>query len=545
MHIAQFLFAPAGQTDRDTQIPVVEWDESIVPPESAFDVVFLDQEKPSKVMELPIAVMIEPSPQEEKAQIQNGDAIPAPDTPFDMTELPAVTPKLAGDLRRTLPELTVASQRMPEDYTRGDVDLAKPLSSANTVPDDGVSARPEPDSASLAHGTDVSLARSVVAVDAPQDVGDGASDVAEAEMSKPVVEGAADAPVSALLTPDQQAPKAIEHPQAPAEKEVSSAGQARSEPRSMAGMVHDALLARKDVMPGPSLLNQRPAEPGVAATFTRVLDHRAGADIPRSALERPTESVASHREKNPVPMKSESPRNVSVTTPKPVDAVQPQSIPAPQAEDAAPNGPAPSLASGSDLKTAQAPDMMKHAPMPVSALPLIFTVEQEAERPGSDEAGFRVVDQVSQTSADLKPAAIARGAELPRMVMAQIAEIVRQQPDRPVELTLSPEELGRLRMSFQTEGSAMHVVLSFERPDTLDLMRRHIDQLAQDMRELGMSDVSFTFQQQTSEGGNGAHSDDDTATPSQHPQFDPQDAPEDPLPSALNIAGRAGVDIRV
>ena len=141
MQIAQFLFAPAGQTDRDTQIPVVEWGESIVPPETAFDMVFLDQEKPSMAMELPIAVMIEPSPQEEKAQIQNGDAIPAPDTPFDMTELPAVTPKLAGDLRRTLPELTVASKRMPEDYTRGDVDLAKPLSSANTIPDDGVSAR--------------------------------------------------------------------------------------------------------------------------------------------------------------------------------------------------------------------------------------------------------------------------------------------------------------------------------------------------------------------------------------------------------------------
>ncbi|WP_298905149.1 flagellar hook-length control protein FliK [uncultured Aliiroseovarius sp.] len=512
---------------------------------SAFDIVFLDQEKPSKAMDLPTAVTIESNLEEEKAQFQKGDIIPAPDTPFDMTELSAVTPKLAGDLRRTLPDLTVAAQRMPEDFTRDDVNVAKPLPSADSIPGDGVSIRPEPDPAPLAHGTDVSLTHSAVAVDAPQDVGDSPSGLAEAEMSNPVAEGAANASVAALLTPDHQAPKALEHPQAPAEKAVLPAGQPRSEQLSMAGMVHDALLARTDVMSGPSLLNQHPAEPGVAAAFTRVLDHRAGADIPRSALERPTESAASHHEKHLVAQKSDSPQNVSVTTPKPVDAVQPQSIPAPQAEEAAPNSPAPGTASGPDLKTAQAPDMMKHAPMPVSAPPLIFTVEQEAERLASDEAGFRVVDQVSQTSADLKPAAIARGAEVPRMAMAQIAEIVRQQPDRPVELTLSPEELGRLRMSFQTEGSAMHVVLSFERPDTLDLMRRHIDQLAQDMRELGMSDVSFTFQQQTSEGGGDTHSDDAAATPSHTPQFDPQDAPEDPLPRALNIAGRAGVDIRV
>lgn len=546
MQIPQFFFALAGHTDREFQIPVADLGEPNGPSETAFGMVFLDHEKPSAAMDLPTAVTIEPNPEVGKeAQIQKEDAFPAPATLVEMTESPAAMPELADDLRRAQPELTVAAGRMPEDHTRGDVDVAKPLSSAISIPGEGVSARPDPDLVSMANWKDVPLARSAVAVNAPQDVGEGASDVTEAELFKPVAEVAARAPLAALLTPDHQAPKAIELLQAPAEKVISPAAQPRSEQRSMAGMVHDALLVRTDVMPGPSLLNARPANSGVVAAFTRVLDHRTGADTPGSALERPTESAASHHEKHLVAQKSDSPRNVSVTTPKPVDAVQPQNIPAPQAEEAAPNGPAPGTASGPDLKTAQAPDIMKHTPMPVSAPPLIFTVEQEAERSASDDAGFRVVDQVSQTSADLKPAAITRGAEVPRMAMAQIAEIVRQQPDRPVELTLSPEELGRLRMSFQTEGSAMHVVLSFERPDTLDLMRRHIDQLAQDMRELGMSDVSFTFQQQTSEGGGDTHSDDGAATPSHTPQFDRQVAPEGPMPHALNLAGRAGVDIRV
>ncbi|MCK8463349.1 flagellar hook-length control protein FliK [Aliiroseovarius sp. S1339] len=86
--------------------------------------------------------------------------------------------------------------------------------------------------------------------------------------------------------------------------------------------------------------------------------------------------------------------------------------------------------------------------------------------------------------------------DMPRIVSAQLAEVARSNPDKPVELTLNPEELGRLRLTFRTDASSMNVILQVERPETLDLMRRHIEQLAQDMHELGYDDVSFTFHQQ-------------------------------------------------
>lgn len=185
------------------------------------------------------------------------------------------------------------------------------------------------------------------------------------------------------------------------------------------------------------------------------------------------------------------------------------------------------------------------AAYPVGTAPLVQILESESERQSFDEAGFRTVEQISPTTGDLKTSVLARSAEPLRITLAQIADVVRQQPDRPVELTLSPEELGRLRMSFQSEGSAMHVTLSFERPDTLDLMRRHIDQLAQDLRAFGMSEVTFSFQQQTSDGGGGAFPNGGTAGSSNEQHSDPRAASDDVAPIVLNIARGAGVDIRV
>ncbi|WP_185960981.1 flagellar hook-length control protein FliK [Aliiroseovarius halocynthiae] len=179
--------------------------------------------------------------------------------------------------------------------------------------------------------------------------------------------------------------------------------------------------------------------------------------------------------------------------------------------------------------------------------PFVMAMQSEvdAEQSIEDDIGFRSVDHVSIQSSESKQSPPARGPEIPRMVSAQISEIIRQQPDRPVELTLSPEELGRLRMSFQSDGSSMHVTLSFERPDTLDLMRRHIDQLAQDLRTSGLSDVSFTFQQQTADGGDGSPSGDGRPGFAETDTHNTLAGPADDTPIVLNVAGQTGVDIRV
>jgi flagellar hook-length control protein FliK len=75
----------------------------------------------------------------------------------------------------------------------------------------------------------------------------------------------------------------------------------------------------------------------------------------------------------------------------------------------------------------------------------------------------------------------------------QIVAAIAQFPDRPVELTLAPEELGKVSLTLASQDSGMSVHVRADRPETLDLMRRHIDQLARDFRDLGLGDVAFSF----------------------------------------------------
>ena len=82
---------------------------------------------------------------------------------------------------------------------------------------------------------------------------------------------------------------------------------------------------------------------------------------------------------------------------------------------------------------------------------------------------------------------------LPPGSSQRIVESLSQFPDRPVEVTLSPEELGRVRMSLATHDGALTMLVQADRPETLELLRRHIDTLAQDLRDLGFEDLTFAF----------------------------------------------------
>lgn len=133
-----------------------------------------------------------------------------------------------------------------------------------------------------------------------------------------------------------------------------------------------------------------------------------------------------------------------------------------------------------------------------------------------------------------------------RQVAAQIAEIARPMPDRPVEVALNPEELGRVRISFATENGALHVTLSAERPETLDLMRRHIDALAQELRQAGYRDLGFSFGSGGSEGqmtqsGSGGRA---TQGAPAHAISETETAAPIPAPLA-NTRAEGGVDLRL
>lgn len=203
-------------------------------------------------------------------------------------------------------------------------------------------------------------------------------------------------------------------------------------------------------------------------------------------------------------------------------------------------------------RTAQTPPQMT-APAPTNPIqsgPVNAALNPSDEKPlrdSSDMAEFGL-DQPR----DLRPGvAVARDPMMPmrpdmgRNIAEQIAQVAQKLADGPVEITLKPEELGKLRMQMITHDTGISMIVTAERPETIDLMRRHIDQLAQEYRELGYENISFAFGQ---EGG--AKNDGDG---SDHPTSD-QNGPMNPAnnePGAenatqtANISDAQGVDIRL
>jgi flagellar hook-length control protein FliK len=83
--------------------------------------------------------------------------------------------------------------------------------------------------------------------------------------------------------------------------------------------------------------------------------------------------------------------------------------------------------------------------------------------------------------------------ELPRHISHQIKDALHRSTARQIEFQLSPVELGRVKISIQTVDGAVSVLIAADRPDTIDLMRRHLDLLAADFREIGFHEARFTF----------------------------------------------------
>lgn len=119
----------------------------------------------------------------------------------------------------------------------------------------------------------------------------------------------------------------------------------------------------------------------------------------------------------------------------------------------------------------------------------------------------------------------------------QIAEAVRMGSGNPVELVLSPEELGRVVISFQGEGESLRIHLTAERPETLDLLRRHVGELAAELKAQGYDSAGFSF------GRSGRNPSDTTqpALPLSPVSETPIPDPQRPMP----VHGAGSLDLRL
>ncbi|WP_169583119.1 flagellar hook-length control protein FliK [Rhodobacter capsulatus] len=162
----------------------------------------------------------------------------------------------------------------------------------------------------------------------------------------------------------------------------------------------------------------------------------------------------------------------------------------PEAEPVRNRAAAPAQASVAEMvvkatETAAGPatPTLEGAAQTSSSAPMSFSTTGAPERAGHLTGGGE--------------AAAAQRAASPHAIAHQMSQALADAGNRTVELTLSPEELGKVRMTLTSNDGAITVTVQAERPETLDLMRRNIDSLARDFRDMGYSNVGFDFGQQT------------------------------------------------
>lgn len=213
-----------------------------------------------------------------------------------------------------------------------------------------------------------------------------------------------------------------------------------------------------------------------------------------------------------------------------------------------------------DIDSAQTESGNTALPSAVDS-PLISALNLQAaatDGAGSSAISFGLVDDF-QTTMGSAQQALGLNASFTQELQVdfssrfatQISEAAKQLPDGPIEISLSPEELGKVKLTFQvSEAGAMNVVVAAERPETLELLRRNADTLLQDFQDLGYEQSSFEFQQD----GQSAEQNGDGEQPNRE-SFDfnasagqsPLNAPEtSDMPLArLTLDAASGVDIRL
>ncbi len=180
---------------------------------------------------------------------------------------------------------------------------------------------------------------------------------------------------------------------------------------------------------------------------------------------------------------------------------------------------------------------------------ILTTAPAKSVEIGDDVDKFKLVSEMTETeivrlnmnvTTNPTPGSASQAAPAGTVRYAgnQMVDALIRQAGQPVEVALNPEELGRVRIALTSLDTGLSVAIIAERPETLDLMRRHIEQLETEFRQLGYEDIGFEFS-----GG-------DTQS-SEHPESTNQpasdqmtDIPDPQTPSPIS-AQTNGVDIRL
>lgn len=174
-----------------------------------------------------------------------------------------------------------------------------------------------------------------------------------------------------------------------------------------------------------------------------------------------------------------------------VDVRAPSTTPVTQAFTP-PMSPASVLPAGPSGINPPFPIGVFQAGLPPDEMPLELTAIPEFAASGT---GTGMPVQLTPLGPSAPQAATAQSAAA-QMAAAMHAQPGARMPDQPIEIALDPPELGRVRMVFSHVDGALVLAITADRPETLDLMRRHADLLAREFSDAGLGGTAFSFQGQ-------------------------------------------------
>ena len=125
---------------------------------------------------------------------------------------------------------------------------------------------------------------------------------------------------------------------------------------------------------------------------------------------------------------------------------------------------------------------------------------------------------------------------IPQQILRNLPQVEIAQPQQ-YEIELSPRELGHVKIIMIPTDTNMNVLISCERDETSILLRKNLDELTQDMHEIGYSNVNIEF------GENSQNSSNEQRFGSQNHN---QNSEQTTTPSSrIQVMHGSGVDLKI
>lgn len=198
---------------------------------------------------------------------------------------------------------------------------------------------------------------------------------------------------------------------------------------------------------------------------------------------------------------------------------------------ASPSGPASTSGTGAAAGYDTFPTKVASGSLPDSGRPDRPTGDVDV-MPGAFPFSMTAPHSTSATS----QVVTASLPNLPPQIAADIAAFAAGLPDGPVTLQLRPDELGLLHFHLTRTAEGTHIHLTVEQPGTLDLLRRHADELLSDLQRAGFAGTSLSYsgaQDENAREGSAARISDDSIEPP--PSAFPTAPPPVTAPGTLDL----------